>query len=323
MKELISIIVPIYNAENQIRKCIDSILGQTYKNIELILVNDGSDDESPRICDEYAQQDLRVKVIHKENGGVSSARNKGITVSKGEYIGFVDSDDWLETDMYEYLLKSIKLNSADVACCGYYKEFEDKTEVKTREDMISSSINEILENFIDGKYEGSVWNKLFTRSVIKHEFDIKMAIGEDAYFLFQAIKNAKRITYNSKPKYHYSQRLGSATKAPFSLKLLDTLDSVDRIYDSIKIDFPDQEKKAKIMVFNKYLAILNLMLYYDVDIQYSIQFNSLTKNLLRTQKGLNFSNYSPKFRLFAFSFFRFNKDLYRIAIKAYYRNRVL
>lgn len=127
MNDLISIIVPVYNVEKYLNKCIDSIINQTYKNIEIILVDDGSTDNSGKICDEYLLRDSRIKVIHKNNGGLSSARNEGINISSGEYIGFVDSDDWVEPNMYEEMYKKILYSNADIVDCGYWKEYENKS----------------------------------------------------------------------------------------------------------------------------------------------------------------------------------------------------
>ena len=119
MKELISIIVPVYNVEQYLDDCLISIINQTYKNIEIILIDDGSTDKSGKICDEYAKKDSRIIVIHKENGGVSSARNAGLRIAKGAYIGFVDPDDWIAEDMYEVLYSNAKKYDADVSVCKY------------------------------------------------------------------------------------------------------------------------------------------------------------------------------------------------------------
>lgn len=119
MEDLISVVVPIYNVENYIKKCVDSILSQTYKNLEIILVDDGSPDNCPQICDEYAQKDSRIKVIHKENGGVSSARNIGMENARGKWIAFIDADDWIEEKYFEKMLDRVKTNDADIVLCGY------------------------------------------------------------------------------------------------------------------------------------------------------------------------------------------------------------
>ncbi len=122
----ISIIVPVYKVEKYLKKCVDSILAQTFSDFELILVDDGSPDNSGRICDDYAKKDARVRVVHKQNGGLSSARNAGIEVAKGKYLGFVDSDDYIAEDMYELLYKAIIKEEADLSICGIYDVYEEK-----------------------------------------------------------------------------------------------------------------------------------------------------------------------------------------------------
>ena len=124
---LVSVIVPVYKVEKYLDKCVESIVGQTYKNLEIILVDDGSPDNCPAMCDKWADRDSRIKVIHKQNGGVSSARNAGIDAVQGEFIGFVDSDDWLEPDMYDCLVKNALEYNADISRCGYFVDWSDHT----------------------------------------------------------------------------------------------------------------------------------------------------------------------------------------------------
>ena len=127
MDEKVSIIVPVYNVEKYLDKCIESIVNQTYRNIEIILVDDGSPDKCPEICNEWAKKDDRIKVIHKENGGLSSARNAALEIAQGDYITFVDSDDWIENDMIQSMLTCAAKNDADIVCCGFYFDNVDTT----------------------------------------------------------------------------------------------------------------------------------------------------------------------------------------------------
>ena len=131
MENLISVIIPVYNAEKFLNKCLDSVIGQTYKNLEIILVDDGSQDDSGKICDEYAQKDNRIKVIHKENGGDSSARNTGLKMATGKYITTIDSDDWIELNAYEDMLKVLLEKNVDIVRCGFYKNYGEKCEEMT------------------------------------------------------------------------------------------------------------------------------------------------------------------------------------------------
>ena len=129
MQELLTVIVPVYNVERYLVQCVDSIINQTYKELEIILVDDGSTDASGRICDEYATKDQRIKVIHKVNGGLVSARKAGLTVANGNFIAFVDSDDWIDADMYEQLLGEMIQSDSDILASGFYKEYGEKASV--------------------------------------------------------------------------------------------------------------------------------------------------------------------------------------------------
>ena len=137
---LISIIVPVYNVKDYVEKCLDSICGQTYKNLEIVVVDDGSTDGSGEICDTYAQKDPRVKVIHRENRGVSAVRNEGLDIALGEYIGFVDGDDWIDSDMYEFLYELLIVNEADISVCSHYIEKPGKRKIKYASDKVLNLI---------------------------------------------------------------------------------------------------------------------------------------------------------------------------------------
>ena len=157
----ISVVVPVYNVEDYLDRCVKSIISQTYENLEVILVDDGSADGSPVMCDSWAQKDPRIKVIHKPNGGVSSARNAALDAATGDFIGFVDSDDWIENDFYELLMKSLAENGSDIAFCGYYV-VERSGEKKGYKNLLDSSIcdrNRYLYIVGSGGDGGFIWNK--------------------------------------------------------------------------------------------------------------------------------------------------------------------
>ncbi|NLL38421.1 MAG: glycosyltransferase family 2 protein [Clostridiales bacterium] len=224
--DLISIIVPIYCVEPYLNKCVDSILNQTYKNIEVILVDDGSPDECPAICDKFASQDSRVKVVHKANGGLVSARKAGISVASGQYIGYVDGDDWIEPDMYEKMYLLAIKHDADVIATGHFRNInESYTIMKNGIDSgvyKGVSLRDIVYpkliysgRFYEHGILGNIWNKLFKRSVIlPHQLavsdDIKYC--EDVACVLPTLLSAKSIVIDNHPYYHYRQRLGSITK---------------------------------------------------------------------------------------------------------------
>ena len=166
----ISVIVPVYNIENYIEKTVESIRNQTYKNLEIILVDDGSSDNSGRILDEIAAKDSRIKVIHQENGGVTSARISGIKMATGEWIGFVDGDDFIEPDMYDVLLKNAIKHQADISHCGYQMVFQNRTDYYYNKGRIILQDKETgLKDLIEGKYvEPCLCNKLFRKSLFQN-----------------------------------------------------------------------------------------------------------------------------------------------------------
>lgn len=233
-RPLISIIVPIYRNEQDLQECIESLIKQTYQNLEIILVDDGSPDKCPQICDQYAEIDSRIKVIHKSNGGLVSGRKAGIEKSIGTYIGYVDGDDWIEPDFYEELYKSISGNNADIVAAGYRRDIEDVTEIiqnnvpcKTYEGMERIELYKRMVCAGDFFYFGIysyVWNKLFKREVLfesQMQVDDRIFVGEDVLCVFHAMMKAEKINVIDNASYHYRQRAGSILKTLDSQKLED------------------------------------------------------------------------------------------------------
>ena len=225
-KAKISVIVPVYNTEKFLNNCIESILNQTHKNLEVIIIDDGSTDNSPAICDEYAKKDSRVKVIHKENGGVSSARNAGLDIASGEYIGFIDGDDVIEPDMYHFLLANLLLCDADISRCGMVRETGDQKEVWGNDASVPV-IRTTIEGICDvGEANGilpvSPCNKLFKHKIIKNiRFDTRFVYAEDTLFNYYAACNAKKTVCCDKIKYHYIRNPESASQKKFCAKRFD------------------------------------------------------------------------------------------------------
>ena len=225
---LISVIVPIYNVEKYLRRCVDSILAQTYKNLEVILVDDGSPDACPAICDEYAQKDKRIKVVHKQNGGVSSARNTGLDVATGDYIAFVDSDDYIEVDMYETLLNTMQREQTDLVICNNYNNYQNKVYIASKYDSGKIDItSEEGRRLIVASEEINTsvpWNKLYKKSVLSERFDESISWGEDQKFNYNYISNCKSIFYISKPLYHYIADFSLLTVKAYSNIIRKTLE---------------------------------------------------------------------------------------------------
>ena len=224
----ISIIVPIYNVEKYLDKCIKSIVNQSFKNLEIILVDDGSPDNCPAICDEWAIKDSRIKVIHKENGGLSDARNAGLAVATGEYIAFVDSDDYIEADMYKKLLSVALNNKCDIVSCKLRMVYENDKNFVTKddsEDLIIYSTEDAMSALIDDKIRQVVRNKIYKADIIKNiPFDVGK-YHEDEFWSYQAIGNATKIATIDYTGYNYLPRSGSIMGNGYSLKRLDAVEA--------------------------------------------------------------------------------------------------
>ena len=242
-KKLISIIVPVYNASTHLSKCVESLINQTYKNIEIILIDDGSKDDSYKICKEYSIKDKRIKVIHKENGGVSSARNFGLKVAKGDYIGFVDSDDYVEKNMYELLINSINQNSSQIAICNIYYETENKEQVYSysTKDFIFSRHEFPLNIYNILSINGYTWNKLYDRGLIYRDnefisFDENIGISEDSLFNYEIFDKNKEFlcSYIDEKMYHYIQEKNSVCNQRFTLKKLEHFIAREKEIDILK-----------------------------------------------------------------------------------------
>ena len=228
MKSLISIIVPVYNTSKYLERCLNSLINQTYKNIEILIVNDGSTDNSLEICKNYQKKDKRVIILDKKNSGPSLTREYGFKHSKGEYLMFVDSDDWVDLDYCEYLLDLIKKANADVASCSYYI---NNSRINEEELLIELKKEEIIKNYLSYSYiKGCVWNKIYKKSIIKSKYfagDLKTA--EDILFTCNVIINSKKLICSTVPKYHYNVSNISITRSNVTKKNLD-----DKLYSHIE-----------------------------------------------------------------------------------------
>lgn len=251
MGDKISVIVPIYNVEPYLRRCIDSIINQTYKNLEIILVDDESPDNCGQICDDYAKKDTRIKVIHKKNGGLSDARNVGLEVCTGDFISFVDSDDWIELNTYEIMMKSMNEYNADMVVSNINYVYKDKVESKYSEGKIRCfNKEEAMKELIkDGLVQAVVWNKLYKSNLIDNlRFKVRK-LNEDEFFTYKICAKAERIVYIPEALYQYRQREDSIMGA-YSLKRLDSVDAIYERLQFIKNKFPSLYKYEKLTLCN-------------------------------------------------------------------------
>lgn len=215
---LISVIVPVYNVKDYIEKCLDSICGQTYGNLEIIVVDDGSTDGSGDICDKYAQLDSRIKVFHQSNAGQSAARNMALDIAQGEYFGFVDSDDWIEEDMYEFLYHLVTENHADISICSHYKDKGGKSESKYASGKISVFTRDeaIRALVVDKKVRNYLVDKLYKRQLFNNIRLPLNRVYEDLAVSYKVFYGAEKVVMQEIPKYHYIIREGSTTQSKYN-----------------------------------------------------------------------------------------------------------
>lgn len=286
MKDLISIIIPVYNLEDYLERCLNSVLNQTYSNIEIIIVNDGSTDNSGKIIDEFAQKDSRIKVLHKKNTGVSDTRNKGLEIANGDYIGFVDGDDEVKENMYQKLLENLKENKADISHCG----FEYITPTKkinfhgTGKKMIQSN-HEALKSLMEGNiFEPSTWTKLFKKNVVANiRYPIDIKINEDLLFNIYAFRKAKTIYYEDISLYKYYDTVTPERKLFKESNLGDTI----KVAATIKEIFKNSELKN--VANNLYVGKLVNVFKHLLNNRKSLQFKEV-RSLLKNSSNAGLSN---------------------------------
>ena len=247
---LISVIVPVYRVESYLDTCVASILGQTYENMELILVEDGSPDHSGALCDAWAAKDSRVKVIHQKNGGGGLARNVGLDAAKGELIAFVDSDDYIAPHMFSYLY-SLLQQGADIAECGYVDVIDDHAAFPEGEEKVTFATAEeaLRENIYDRNYRQLIWNKLYRRETIGA---IRFPVGtkiDDEFFTYQVLGNAKRLAHSDKICYAYRQQPGSVMHEGYSLRRLEGLHAKLERLSYLKENYPALTREGKLILF--------------------------------------------------------------------------
>ena len=236
----ISVIIPVYNTERYLRECFDSVIGQTFDRIEILLMDDGSTDGSPAICDAYAEKDSRVRVYHRDNRGVSAARNEGIALASGRFICFADSDDYMAPQMLEKLYTLIQKHGAQIVCCGRFDAQTQPTRGRGKqpEERVISGKEAMRECVVSRMITAYPWDKLFEREVIQSLAFPPLRVGEDAVFVVQALRKAERVAITSEPLYAYRIREDSSSGG-YHPKMLDLLTAWETVDAYVKRECPE------------------------------------------------------------------------------------
>ncbi len=296
MNFTVSVIVPTYKVEKYLCKCIDSIINQTYKNLEIILVDDGSPDNCGKICDEYALKDSRVRVIHKENGGLSDARNAGLETAKGDYIGFVDSDDWIELNMYERLVANAVKFDAEISVGGVadilekdgeYTQFKTTYDGKINEYVLSKE--EAMKKYFLGSW--SAWDKIYKKEVFDGICFPKGEINEDEAIVLYLLDRCNKIAYTNEVFYNYITRPGSnsITATSFHVKKLAWYKHCKANLEFIKEKYPElteyAEKRYNSSIIFSLVSIsqVDKEQFSDILPQMLSEFRMIYKNIMRNK----------------------------------------
>ena len=293
----ISIIVPVYNVEKYLSKCIDSIINQTYKNIEIILVDDGSTDNSSKICDKYAKKDNRIKVIHKKNGGLSDARNVGIENANGIYVSFIDSDDYVELTMIERLYNSCLKYNSEISCCGKFVEYDNKVVLKNiGKDFCVSSKEALVRMLTFDNIDTSAWDKLYLKELFDEIHYPLHVYYEDMGTTYKLIDSANKVSFIKTPEYHYLIRKGSILNSKFNEKYFSSIKFAEEINDFINKHHPDLKKASEAYYLLSISNTMQKIFNSKVKNKYIIQYTELRKKLRNNSGEILKNKYIPNYK---------------------------
>lgn len=249
--DLISVIIPVYKVEKYLDVCVESVVSQTYRDLEIILVDDGSPDNCGAMCDEWAKKDPRIRVIHKENGGLSDARNVGMEAATGEFMAFVDSDDYVDRQMYDVLLRELVNNDCDVAACGYIQSDGSESfpeQIPPYSLTFFTPVEMQISLMQDSAVRQVVWNKLFRTECIKDIKFEKGKIHEDEFWTYKALARCRKYVAVNYIGYYYFQRSGSIMSTVFSLQRLVAVEAKLGRYQFYRKEFPEIADAARVNV---------------------------------------------------------------------------
>lgn len=305
---LITAIIPVYNSEKDLRRCIDSVANQTYRNLEIILIDDGSKDHSGAICDEYAAKDERIKCIHQPNGGVSKARNTGLENAHGEFIHFPDSDDYMEPDTYEYLMSLMLEHDCDAVNFEYYVTYPESETVHILPEQYYGSFKAEDVHRIVLTDEPFCWNKLYKRKLIEGlKFHEEILRGEDSLFAQFALAKAEKVWFDSRALYHYVQSEQSACRGVFRPSQLTAMKLYDAYKPLFQVKYPKLQKR-----FLVYMSHLLITLYCNMKSDKK-DYRSEQKNVVKVFRQhyheMDLAALPKKYRV-KFSFFRMSPPIF-------------
>ncbi|MBQ4443500.1 MAG: glycosyltransferase family 2 protein [Alphaproteobacteria bacterium] len=281
MEELISIIIPVYNSRNSIKKCLDSVVNQTYEKLEIIVIDDGSTDDSFYIINEFIKNDTRVIYYRQNHAGASAARNYGLSLSHGEYIGFIDSDDYIDKDMYETLLGALKDYDVDISMCGY-NTLKNGIVSKRHcgETFLIMDTIELLKEFFSWNLIGAaVWSKLYKRSVFDNLLFEDYSYKEDAAIMYRILAKCQKGIHIGCPKYNYIIQDNSVYRRPFDPSKMCTVKIINDLIAFIRLEFPCLFQNAVLYSVNTYFELLDDIFRLNEPLNYKDEISTCIRNI--------------------------------------------
>lgn len=318
----VSIIIPVYNAENHLSETVSAVCHQTLTDIEILLIDDGSTDNSPALCDALKEKDARIRVIHQKNQGVSAARNTGIDAASGDYIGFCDADDQPDADMYEYLLNIALEHDAEFVMIKSKIIHEDGkiSDASSNAFFCWEEKEPVLKFFLTGKLSIAVYTKLIRADLGKKiKFESGRKINEDKMYVFDALCLSNKICFSDVAKYKYYRRAGSSSLCAFSEKFFDILYFAEKIENMVSENYPSLLQEAKAQTAVSYLCVLRLITAGRAEKHYKDEYNkisaylrSLDRNFCRT--------YLPKKDYMKWFLLKLGMPFFKTGIKLFSKN---
>ncbi|MCE7059785.1 glycosyltransferase [Dyadobacter sp. CY343] len=311
----LSIIVPVYNKEQYVESSLNSILNQSFTDFEVIVVNDGSTDSSPARCDAFARRDPRITVVHQNNQGVSEARNAGVKLATGRYIGFVDCDDELEKDMYEILLTNISDFKADISMCGVKKTtLNNQTSDSTAQELQLFNKKEALVALLNNDFPISVYDKIYRADLAKSVL-FTGHIYEDMFYNFNVLQKASKVIRTSSEKYNYIVRENSESMARFSKKYMNILDFSTKMLAQSRNADREILESAVMFDFVTNISLLNLLILSDAS-EYAAEYKLISDNLSKYRDYPKNATVRSKHK-YALSIFLFQPVVYKYLLRLY------
>ena len=284
---LVSVIIPVYNTEKYLKKCVDSVRNQTYQNLEIWLVDDGSTDSSGAICDEYARTDSRIYVSHKENAGQGVARNTALDRCTGEYISFVDSDDWIAENFVEKMVQGMEGSDADLVICGYYAHTGLKEVPVTHHACLLNSTYDIIKHMVSTTdITGVPWDKLFHRHLLEHNRFPAVRANEDAYLIYDVLPTCKKVVILGDCLYHQLIRPGSTEQSDFSEKNYALIGAAEKLMGIVKKNYSDLYPCVQFKAADDICNLLYKVVYSGESAENQKHYATLNEYLLKELKRI-------------------------------------